>query len=106
MSWPIEKSPFYAVAVVPTPLGTSLGVRTDIHSQALDGSDRPIPGLYVCGNDQHSIVAGEYPGAGSQLGLGMTFAYLAVMHACRAERVVNTAAVGGGTPFIGAGRGT
>jgi succinate dehydrogenase/fumarate reductase flavoprotein subunit len=85
---PIEKPPFYAVAVLPTPLGTSLGLRTNAQSQALDAADRPIPGLYVCGNDQHSIVAGEYPGAGSQLGLGMTFAYIAIMHACGTERAV------------------
>ncbi len=79
---PIDKPPFCAVAVHPTPLGTSLGLRTNAHSQVLDASDRAIPGLYACGNDQHSILAGEYPGAGSQLGLGMTFGYIAVMHAC------------------------
>jgi succinate dehydrogenase/fumarate reductase flavoprotein subunit len=89
---PIEKPPYYAVAVVPTPLGTSLGLRTNAESQVLDASDHPIPGLYACGNDQHSIVAGEYPGAEVQLGLGMTFAYLAVMHTCRTEQVLNTAA--------------
>jgi hypothetical protein len=44
---PIEKPPYYAVAVVPTPLGTSLGLRTNAESQVLDASDHPIPGLYV-----------------------------------------------------------
>ena len=83
---PIEKPPYCAVAVVPTPLGTSLGLRTDIHARVLDGSGRPIEGLYACGNDMHSVMGGEYPGAGAQLGLAMTFGYVAAMYAARAER--------------------
>ncbi|TAM74805.1 FAD-binding protein [bacterium] len=78
---PIEAPPYYAVAVVPTPLGTSLGLRTNEHSQVLDDAGTPIEGLYACGNDMHSAMGGEYPGAGSQLGLAMTFGYLAAMHA-------------------------
>lgn len=78
---PIQRPPFCAVAVVPTPLGTSLGLRTNVHAQVLDGEGRPIPGLYASGNDQHSIFGGEYPGAGAQLGLAMTFGYLAARHA-------------------------
>jgi hypothetical protein len=42
---------------------------------------RPMPGLYACGNDQHSILGGEYPGAGAQIGLAMTFGYLAATFA-------------------------
>jgi hypothetical protein len=82
---PIERPPFCAVSVVPTPLGTSLGLRTDVHGQVLDGSGRPMAGLYACGNDQHSILGGEYPGAGAQIGLAMTFGYLAAMHASHAS---------------------
>jgi 3-oxosteroid 1-dehydrogenase len=81
---PLEKPPYCAVAVVPTPLGTSLGLQTNVHAQVLDGSGRPITGLYACGNDMHSVMGGEYPGAGSQLGLAMTFGYLAAMHAAGA----------------------
>jgi hypothetical protein len=29
----------------------------------------------------HTPMGGEYPGAGAQLGPGMTFAYLAALHA-------------------------
>lgn len=77
----IERGPFYAVALHPTPLGTSRGLAADADARALDGEGRPIPGLYVCGNDMQSAFAGEYPGAGAQLGQGMTFGWLAARHA-------------------------
>ncbi len=83
---PIGRRPYCAVAVLPTPLGTSLGLRTNVHAQVLDGSGRPITGLYACGNDQHSVMGGEYPGAGVQLGLGIVFGYLAARHAVAAPR--------------------
>ena len=80
---PIERAPFYAVSVEPTPLGTSLGLRTDEHARVLDAAARPIAGLYAVGNDMQSVMGGEYPGAGAQLGTGMTFGYLAALHAVR-----------------------
>ena len=80
---PIDAAPFYAVKVFPTPLGTSLGVRTDATSRVLDAADHPIPGLYACGNDTQSVMGGEYPGPGAQIGIAMTFAYLAAMHATK-----------------------
>jgi 3-oxosteroid 1-dehydrogenase len=88
----LTRPPYCSVAVVPTPLGTSLGLRTNAHAQVLDGSGRPIGGLYACGNDMHSVMGGEYPGAGSQLGLAMTFGYLAAMHAAAAECAMPLAA--------------
>jgi succinate dehydrogenase/fumarate reductase flavoprotein subunit len=78
---PIARPPFYAVPVLPTPLGTSLGLLTDTHARACDANGVPIPGLYVCGNDMQSPLGGEYPGAGAQLGPAMTFAWLAARHA-------------------------
>jgi succinate dehydrogenase/fumarate reductase flavoprotein subunit len=83
---PIEVPPFYAVAVLPTPLGTSLGVLTNASGQALDERGSPIEGLYACGNDMNSPFGGEYPGAGAQLGLAMTFGYVAAQHAAQQER--------------------
>ncbi|MBM4332749.1 MAG: FAD-dependent oxidoreductase [Deltaproteobacteria bacterium] len=91
---PIVKPPFCAVAVLPTPLGTSLGLLTDVHAQALDRSGQPIPGLYACGNDMHSVMGGEYPGAGAELGLAMTFGYLAARHAAGIDRTATSAVVG------------
>jgi 3-oxosteroid 1-dehydrogenase len=78
---PIGAPPFCAVAVVPTPLGTSLGLRTDADGRVCDDTGRPIGGLYACGNDMHSPMGGEYPGAGAQIGAAMTFAYVAARHA-------------------------
>lgn len=77
----IEQAPFYALAVVPTPLATALGVHADTEARVLDADGRPIPGLYTCGNDAHSIMASEYPGAGCQVGAGLVFGYLAARHA-------------------------
>jgi 3-oxosteroid 1-dehydrogenase len=81
---PIARPPFYTLRVEPTPLGTSLGLRTDASARVLDAAGRPVAGLYAVGNDMHSVMGGEYPGAGAQLGVGMTFAYLAALHAVRA----------------------
>jgi 3-oxosteroid 1-dehydrogenase len=92
---PIQRPPFCAVVVHPTPLGTSLGLLTDAHGQVLDRSGRRIPGLYACGNDMHSAVGGEYPGAGTELGLAMVFGFLAAKHAAGADR---TKPAGAGTP--------
>jgi 3-oxosteroid 1-dehydrogenase len=82
---PIETSPFYAVAVVPTPLGTSLGLRTNANAQVLDRYGEAILGLYACGSDMASPMGNEYPGPGCQLGAGMTFAYVAALHALEAS---------------------
>lgn len=78
---PLERAPFYGVLVYPTPVATSLGLAADAHARVLDGEGRPIPGLYVCGNDMSAAMGGEYQGPGGQLGPGMTFAYIAARHA-------------------------
>lgn len=82
---PIRKGPFYAVRIWPTPLGTSIGLRTNANAQVLSVGAEPIPGLYACGNDMNSIFSGHYPGAGAQLGPGMTFGYIAARHALTNE---------------------
>ncbi len=78
---PIARAPFYAVAVLPTPLGTSRGLSADVHARVLKADGTAIPGLYVCGNDMQSAFGGEYPGAGGQLGQAMTFGWIAARHA-------------------------
>lgn len=78
---PIATAPFYAIAVVPTPLGTALGLRTDASARVLDAAGAAIPGLYACGNDAQSVMGSEYPGAGCQVGAALTFGYVAARHA-------------------------
>jgi succinate dehydrogenase/fumarate reductase flavoprotein subunit len=81
----IEQPPFYAIAVVPTPLATTLGLRTNANAQVLAEHGGPVRGLYACGNDATSATASEYPGAGCQIGAGLVFGYLAAQHVCRSS---------------------
>lgn len=78
---PIEKGPFYAIAVVPTPLATAFGISINPHGQVLAEDGSAITGLYSAGNDAQSVMGSEYPGAGSQVGSGMTFGWAAAKHA-------------------------
>jgi succinate dehydrogenase/fumarate reductase flavoprotein subunit len=75
----IASPPFYAMAVYPSTLGSSVGLRTDADGRVLSvkGVPIPIPGLFACGNDMASIMRGNYPGPGITLGPGMVFAYRA-----------------------------
>jgi succinate dehydrogenase/fumarate reductase flavoprotein subunit len=74
---PIATPPFYAVRLVPSELGTFLGLATDPRARVLDLGGRPIPGLYAVGNDQASMMGGTYPGAGITIGPALTFGYIA-----------------------------
>lgn len=80
---PIERAPFYSIAVLPADLGMAAGICTDASGRALDARATPIPGLYACGNDMHSVLEGEYPGPGITLGPALTFGYLTARHAAR-----------------------
>lgn len=78
---PITIPPFYAIAVWPADIAVSTGLSTDVDARVLDTDGKPIPGLYACGNDMASIMAGAYPGPGTTLGPAIVFAYRAAMHA-------------------------
>ena len=71
--------PFYAMAVYPSTLGSSVGLKADADGRVLSAAGAPIPGLYACGNDMASIMRGNYPGPGITLGPGMVFAYRAAL---------------------------
>jgi len=73
----ISQPPFYAVRVYPGDIGTATGLVTDEKSRVLGASGVAIPGLYACGNDMNSIMAGHYPAGGITLGPAMTFGYIA-----------------------------
>ncbi len=73
---PLESLPYYGLELHPGMNGTSIGLVTDDQGQVLDGNDTPIPGLYACGNDMASIMAGSYPGPGVTIGPAITFAFI------------------------------
>jgi FAD binding domain len=82
----IATPPYYAMAVYPSTLGTSVGLRADPDGRVVTETGEAIPGLFVCGNDMASIMRGHYPGPGINLGPALVFAYRAAM-AIRADQV-------------------
>jgi succinate dehydrogenase/fumarate reductase flavoprotein subunit len=83
---PNATPPFYALAVWPADIAVSTGLATDADARVLGNDGSPIPGLYACGNDMTSVMAGSYPGPGTTLGPAIVFAYRAVMHAKQVSR--------------------
>lgn len=77
---PLDNAPYYAVRVHPGDIGTSMGLSVDRHARVLREDRSIIPGLYACGNDMNSIMAGTYPGAGITLGPALTFGYIVGRH--------------------------
>ena len=74
---PIEHGPFYAVALYPTDVGTSLGLAIGPNAEVLDEDGKPVGGLYAAGLDAHASMRGFYLGAGTQIGQAMAFGYAA-----------------------------
>jgi succinate dehydrogenase/fumarate reductase flavoprotein subunit len=70
---------YFAVAVWPSDLASSAGLRTDVNGRVLTSERQPIPGLYAAGNDAASIFRGTYPGPGTMIGPAMVFAWRAAM---------------------------
>ena len=79
----VAVAPFYAVRLYPCDIGTSAALVTDDTARVLDSGNRPIAGLYACGNDMQSMMGGTYPGPGITLGPAIAFAYLAASDAAR-----------------------
>jgi hypothetical protein len=80
---PIAEAPFYALKLYPGDIGAATGLATDEDARAIDRHGQPIPGLYACGNDMHSVMGGVYPAPGITIGPGLVFAYLASRDAVR-----------------------
>lgn len=73
---PLGEGPYYAVEIRLGCLGTKGGPVTDERGRVLDAAERPMPGLFACGNVAASPFGPGYPGAGATLGAGMTFGFL------------------------------
>jgi hypothetical protein len=82
---PCLQGPFYAVPLVPGNVGIIWGVTTSKDAQVLDAQNKPIRGLFAVGCDQNSVMKGHYPGGGSSIGPGMTFAYRAALFLSQAS---------------------
>jgi 3-oxosteroid 1-dehydrogenase len=78
---PIDKPPYYGIEAYPGELGTKGGLTTDPSARVLTDEGETVPGLYAIGNCSASVMGHTYPGAGSTLGPGMTFGYIAVRDA-------------------------
>jgi succinate dehydrogenase/fumarate reductase flavoprotein subunit len=76
---PIATPPYYAMAIYPSTLGTSIGLKTDADGRVLATNCEAIAGLFACGNDMASIMRGNYPGPGINLGPALVFAFRAAM---------------------------
>jgi 3-oxosteroid 1-dehydrogenase len=82
---PVEKPPFYAVALWPGDIGTCGGIVADEHARALRPDGSPIPGLYVCGNTSAAAGGRVYLGGGAAVGPSIVFGYIAGRHAAGAN---------------------
>jgi succinate dehydrogenase/fumarate reductase flavoprotein subunit len=77
----LARAPFYGVRIYAGDIGTSRGLVTNEFAQIVRRDGTCIAGLYACGNDMDSIMAGIYPGPGITLGPAMTFGFIAARHA-------------------------
>jgi succinate dehydrogenase/fumarate reductase flavoprotein subunit len=77
----IGPGPYYAVAVWPSDLASSVGLHTDSRARVLQSNGKQLRGLYAAGADAASIFKGTYPGPGTMIGPAMVFAWRAAMDA-------------------------
>jgi len=77
----IGPGPYYAVAVWPSDLASSAGLRTDSCARVLTRDGKVLSGLYAVGTDASSIFRGTYPGPGTMIGPAMVFGWCAAMDA-------------------------
>ena len=74
---PLQVAPFYAMAIWPGNIGTSIGLKANTDAQVLDQSDRPIPGLYAAGEILGAAqTSGKSYTGGMQLTPALTFGRL------------------------------
>lgn len=83
---PITTAPFYAVRLQVGDIGAATGLVIDAKARVLDADDRPIGGLWACGNEAASIMGGTYPGPGITIGPAIAFAHIAVADAFASRR--------------------
>ncbi|MBW0016711.1 MAG: 3-ketosteroid-delta-1-dehydrogenase [Mycobacterium sp.] len=80
---PLVKSPFYAVKLVLSDLGTCGGVKADDRARVLREDGSAIAGLYAIGNTAANAFGTTYPGAGATIAQGLVYGYIAAREAAR-----------------------
>ncbi len=81
----LGRPPFYGLEVHPGAIGTKGGPRVDVEARVLHVEGHVIPGLYAAGNVMAGITGRGYPGAGSTIGVAMTWGFIAGTHAARSH---------------------
>ena len=74
---PVEKPPFYAVAIYPGDVGTCGGLLCDERARVLRGDGSVIEGLYATGNTTATVMGRHYLGAGASIGYSTAYAFIA-----------------------------
>src|SRR5262249_5746107 len=80
----IGPGPYHAVAVWPSDLASSAGLRTDSCARVLSDDGKILSGLYAVGTDSSSLFRGTYPGPGTMIGPAIVFGRCAAMDAAGA----------------------
>ncbi len=80
---PVNRPPYYAVALYPGDVGTCGGLVTDVDARVLREDGTVIDGLYATGNCTASVMGRTYPGAGASIGASFVFGWRAVGHMSR-----------------------
>lgn len=78
---PLVDSPFYAVKIVLSDLGTCGGLKTDERARVLREDGGPVAGLYAIGNTAANAFGTSYPGAGATIAQGLVYGYVAAKDA-------------------------
>lgn len=74
---PIDKPPYYAVAIYPGDVGTAGGLVADEKARVLTTGGEVIDGLYAAGNCTAPVFGRRYPGAGASIGASAIFGLIA-----------------------------
>lgn len=72
---PLDKPPFYGAKNTGDILCTMDGIQIDTNMNAIDTEGKPIPGLYVVGNDSGSYFANMYPNLVTGMACGRTVTF-------------------------------
>ncbi len=78
---PIDRGPYYALAIYPGTLGTNGGPRIDADARVQHTRGGAIEGLYAAGNAAANVFGWAYPSGGGTLGNAITFGFRAGQHA-------------------------